>query len=106
MFHMKLLCNYCGQAHSATALCRANTGQMTRRRFLFLFGAGVAATVTAATLGIDLGHLADRALRYRDVPWKTDIHLAPNQWLIISDAKTIDAYWRLLEADPRYERRW
>lgn len=94
-------CEYCGNAHPVTALCRANRGQMTRRRFLFLFGAGVAATVTAAALGIDLGHLGKRELFYRGARLYVDQHLAHRD-LIIVDAKTMEAYYKLLGTDARY----
>jgi hypothetical protein len=56
-------CEWCGAPHAVDALCAANTARMTRRRFLFLFGAGVAGAVTAANLGIDLGHLGHRPVR-------------------------------------------
>lgn len=35
-------CEWCGQPHDPAVLCRANTVRTSRRKFLFLFGAGMA----------------------------------------------------------------
>lgn len=67
-------CEWCGSQHRPDALCTANTVQMTRRKFLFLFGVGVAGAAIASQAGAGASFIEAQLAAERGIPrveWET-----------------------------------
>jgi hypothetical protein len=94
-----MTCEWCGRSHDARQLCRANRVGMTRRKFLFLFGAGVAGTVTAARLGLDPAHLFQptrRQLAFFKGAYVALDYNVPRRTILVTNPQALEHYWRLV----------